>query len=44
MTDHMIQKDFCEMLMDVLEQVIKKKVYSCNVLIRSILVLNKKDE
>lgn len=40
----MIQKDFCEMLMDVLEQVIKKKVYSCNVLIRSILVLNKKDE
>ena len=32
------------MLLDILESIVKKKAYQCKVLIRSILVLNKKDE
>jgi len=43
LTDHMTLNDSCELLMEVLEQIIKKKVFCCKVLIRSILVLYKKD-
>jgi hypothetical protein len=30
--------------MDVMEAIIKKKAFHCKILIRSILILNKKDE
>lgn len=40
----MILSDGCEMLLDILESIVKKKAYQCKVLIRSVLVLNKKDE
>jgi hypothetical protein len=44
LTDFLILREESELLLDTMETIVKKKAYQCKIIIRSILLLNKKDE
>jgi hypothetical protein len=44
LTDMMIQEEESDLLLEIMDLIIKNKAFSCKVLLRSILVLNKKEE